>query len=298
MVNDHLPTFWGTLLATVISLMTMSPFLWGLSMKRVKRDLLDQLKREDRGNQMPLIIMIIFRIILGVGFVAYFLSGIYSQRLGIIIVVSVFILLFIIFSKKVQRQVSRMEDMFMNNLNERELRRTGKKNSLIRNMHLAHMEVSGDCKFVGKRLRDANIRKEYGVNVVSIKRGNKRMNIPDGESRIFPGDVVSVIGTDDQIQKFLTVVEPPVPEDEPEAESVKVSFESFAIASDSYLIGKTVSESGIRDKESCLLVGIERKDGTFIQPTGQTVFEAGDLLWIVGEDAKIDKIMNGPDLAD
>lgn len=54
---------------------------------------------------------------------------------------------------------------------------------------------------------DSDLRKEYGINVVSIQRGTRRINIPKGETRIFPGDTIGVIGTDDQIQSLLTVVE-------------------------------------------------------------------------------------------
>lgn len=73
-------------------------------------------------------------------------------------------------------------------------------------MHLAYMDVNADCPFAGRRLMDSDLRKEYGINVVSIQRGTRRI-IPKGETRIFPGDTIGVIGTDDQIQSLLTVVE-------------------------------------------------------------------------------------------
>ena len=162
--------------------------------------------------------------------------------------VVLFVIVMLLMSKRLQRQIVSLEGKFMDNLNERELRRTGRKNNLVRNMHLAHMEVNGECAFIGKRLEDANIRKEYGVNIVSIKRGLKRINIPKGDSRLFPGDVVSVIGTDEQIQKFLDAVEPEeISVDETENEE-HFELERIVIPKDSPLIGKNDRPIGNQGK--------------------------------------------------
>lgn len=250
-------------------------------MKRINSRKLLTLEENKRANQVPLFFMVIFRFFIGLGFVVYFLSVAYSQRTGVLLGVVLFMILMLLMSKKLQRQIVSLEGKFLDNLNERELRRTGKKNNLVHNMHLAHMEVNGECAFIGKRLEDANIRQEYGVNIVSIKRGLKRINIPKGDSRIFPGDVVSVIGTDEQIQKFLNAVEPEetVTADQNQAEE-RFEFDRIIIPKGSFLIGKTIAQSGIRDKESCLIVGVERVDGTFLPPTGNIVLREEDMLWL------------------
>ena len=36
----------------------------------------------------------------------------------------------------------------------------------------------------------------------SIMRGSQRLNIPNGDTIIFPGDKLQVIGNDEQLQKF------------------------------------------------------------------------------------------------
>ena len=157
-------------------------------------------------------------------------------------------------------------------------------------MHLAYMDVNADCPFAGRRLMDSDLRKEYGINVVSIQRGTRRINIPKGEARIFPGDTIGVIGTDDQIQSLLTVVEGSESPEE-ETDNREVTFTHVVVPGNSPLIGQTSSSLSIRNKNNCLIVGIERADGTFHQPDGQTCFEAHDVIWLVGEPDNIKQLI-------
>ncbi len=292
MIEDVVPDSWGTTLGVVITLAVMSPFLWGLAMKRINSRKLMSIKENKSANFVPLFLMVILRFLIGLAFVVYFLSKVYSQRTGVLWGVVLFVLITLFLSKRLQRQILSLESRFMDNLNERELRRTGKKNNLVHNMHLAHMEVYGSCEFIGKRLADANIHRNYGVNIVSIKRGNKRINIPKGDSRIFPGDLISVIGTDEQIQRFLEAVEPEDTGTDAEEPEIHFEFERIAIPNDSSLIGKTLAQSGIREKDSCLVVGIEHADGSFYEPTADFLFKKGDMIWIVGEKEKIGAILS------
>ena len=122
-------------------------------------------------NRVPLTLMIVFRILLALFFVIYYLSIVHSQRTGVLLGLGIFIVVLILLSKRIQKQFMRIENIFMDNLNERELRKTGRNTSLVSDMHLAYMDVNADCPFAGRRLMDSDLRKEYGINVVSIQRG-------------------------------------------------------------------------------------------------------------------------------
>ncbi|MFU7517965.1 cation:proton antiporter regulatory subunit, partial [Clostridium sp. HCS.1] len=93
------------------------------------------------------------------------------------------------------------------NLNERDLRRSGKNNRVVSDLHMAYMTVGTGCDFAGERLMDSNLRHAFGVNIVSIQRGHAVIPIPGGKERLFPGDVIGVIGTDEQIERLLPKVE-------------------------------------------------------------------------------------------
>ena len=280
---------WGRMIAAIVTFVVMSPFLWALMVKEVSMSLIRKLG-EGSVNRVPLTLMIVFRILLALFFVIYYLSIVHSQRTGVLLGLGIFIVVLILLSKRIQKQFMRIENIFMDNLNERELRKTGRNTSLVSDMHLAYMDVNADCPFAGRRLMDSDLRKEYGINVVSIQRGTRRINIPKGETRIFPGDTIGVIGTDDQIQSLLTVVEGSESPEE-ETDNREVTFTHVVVPGNSPLIGQTSSSLSIRNKNNCLVVGIERADGTFHQPDGQTCFEAHDVIWLVGEPDNIKQLI-------
>src|SRR5699024_2822770 len=83
--------------------------------------------------------------------------------------------------------------------------------SLISSNILDNLELSEDYsmvevwagrKMLGKTLVELNIRAKFGCNVVAIKR-EKEMNVsPMADYKIQDGDVLIVIGADDDISRF------------------------------------------------------------------------------------------------
>ena len=51
--------------------------------------------------------------------------------------------------------------------------------------------------------------------------------------------------------------------------------------------------SGIRERTNGLVIGIERNNTQMLNPDSTTIFEWGDVVWIVGEKSKIDQLMEG-----
>ncbi|MGE0528319.1 MAG: cation:proton antiporter regulatory subunit, partial [Bdellovibrionales bacterium] len=59
------------------------------------------------------------------------------------------------------------------------------------------------------------------------------------------------------------------------------------IESSSPVCGRTLRESGIRDRVEGLIVGIERQGYKQLNPPADLCLEPGDRLWIVGDPEKI-----------
>ena len=234
--------------------------------------------------------MTVFRLLLALGFIIYTISAIHSMRVGWIVGLVIFIALLGTFSGRLRKRLQHMEMRFFDNLNERELRRSGKNNNLVSDMHLAFMTVGYGCPFVGDRLMDSNLRKRYGVNVASIQRGGHTLLVPNGTMRIFPGDTLGIIGTDDQIESVLPVMER-ADDSEPDSPAMAdIKLTNVQLSPASPLIGKTSATGQLRDKYKVLLVAIQRLDGTYMHPDGTTQFEAEDVLWIVGPADSAEKI--------
>ncbi len=281
---------WGRFITSAITLLLMAPFLLALAMPASRRIERDRLVAANAHFDVPLIVMTIFRLLLALGFVIYAVSAIHSMRVGWIAGLVIFIALIGTLSGKLKKRLQHMESRFFDNLNERELRRSGKNNNLVSDMHLAFIPVGYGCPFVGDRLMDSNLRQRYGVNVASIQRGGHTLLVPNGGMRIFPGDVLGVIGTDEQIEQVLPVFERPDDDDADSPAMADIKLTNIQLSSNSSLIGKTSATSRLRDKYKVLLVAIQRPDGTYMHPDGTTRFEADDVLWLVGEQRSIEEL--------
>ncbi len=70
-------------------------------------------------------------------------------------------------------------------------------------LHFDELEVSADSSLVGKELNDIELRSNHGFLIVGMRRadGTTMLN-PPGETRLFAGDVVIVLGHDDDIPQL------------------------------------------------------------------------------------------------
>ncbi len=275
---------WGRTVCAVVALAAMSPFLLALSLPASKTSERSRLRSAGSRYNVPLIVMQVFRLLIALGFIVNLLSSIYTRTVGWTVGLAVFLAIVFLFSKRVKRQAKNIEAKFLNNLNERELRRSGRNNNLVSNIHLAYMEVGYSCPFVGQRLADSDLRKHYGVNVMLIQRGPDVIAVPGGDTRLFPGDILGVVGTDEQIQPLLEIVE-----EQGEAsgsETPDIGMNHVAIDEDSPLAGLTVASSSFRDVYKSLLIAVQRGDA-FLQPEADTEFAVGDTLWVIGDSASL-----------
>jgi CPA2 family monovalent cation:H+ antiporter-2 len=214
--------------------------------------------------------MSIVSAVLSTIFVMSILHGVYTSAVSVmaaIVIVGLGLVLISTVPTPLRQRVNNIEKRFISNINERENRRTGHENNLVSDLHLAYMTVGHECPFVGDRLRNLDSRTRYGVNLVNIQRGNRLHPVPSGDMRIFPGDILGVIGTEEQIQRMLPLVEAQNKQGE-SPNNHEVKFIHFAIGEHSPIIGVPLEQTRLRlrqaDEELDKLVGtrtraIERK---------------------------------------
>lgn len=63
-------------------------------------------------------------------------------------------------------------------------------------------EIIANEKLIGSTLIDTDIRARYGINIVAIKRGKDIVISPQGNEEIEIGDILIVIGSDNDIYNF------------------------------------------------------------------------------------------------
>ena len=281
----HLLPHWGKLISLAATLVVMAPFLIALvSPVRMHK------KRSKQLNyNIPCIVLTVFRTILALGFTVHAVSLVYPAKVSIAAAMVVILAIGLIFYKRISHYMRGMETKFIDNLNERDLRRSGKNNQVVSDLHLAYMTVGNDCRYAGERMMDSNLRRRYGVNIVSIQRGGKTIPIPNGRERLFPGDVVGVIGTDEQIARILPVIEKNDSADSAAGPQAEMQLRPVLLSFNSPLIDKTPSSSSLRDNYDVLVVAVNR-NGQFIDSNPNLVFAPGDIVWVAGAQQNINRL--------
>lgn len=282
---------WAKLVGAAVTLAAMSPFLIALCFGSTKPDELKKLHEGQNVSEVPFVAMGIMRYLVALLFIVYVLTVAYGSTAGWIGGMICFAIVLLIASSNVKASSRRMERKFLDNLNIREDTRFGRNNNLVSDLHQAYIEVGQSAGFVGDRLRDSGLREDYGVSVSSIQRGDRYMPLPSYDARIFPGDVLGVIGTDEQIKHLNDDLE----RDEKAQKAMKiiqhhVTLKSLRLTPNSPLINKPLSETHMLRDFYSMLVKIERGNNEFMQPEHDTVLQAGDTIWVVGDPAQFERM--------
>lgn len=200
----------------------------------------------------------------------------------------------IIFSSRLQSFYSKIESRFLANLNAREISEAAKRADELMpwDSHLAYYTVKPESDAVGKTLIELSLREHFGVNVALIERGKIKLKIPGKDERLYPGDRIAVIGTDDQLKNFEEFIEA-TSYKETDANGQSVSLHPITINAHSPLLGKSIKASGIRENAFSLVVGVERNNERILNPDSSFTFEKDDIVWIVGDKKTVQSVIKG-----
>lgn len=294
-IINHISGIWGRIAAAFVMLLCMAPFLRAIVLKRNNSEEFKKLWTENNFNKGALVSLILLRITIAIGLIVIALTPLFPHATLILVLVGVFIVAIFAFTRAFRSPTANMEKRFISNLNEKENARISGSpinaelaNKLrLKDLHIEEFELPQASTTVGKTLGEVNFKQATGVSIVSIIRGGKRINIPDGNFRLFPLDKIIVVGTDEEIQQFsLKIANANASENSEEIEH-QIELSPLTITENSKFIGKSVADLQIREKTDCMVIGIDRNDISTTDITPYTTFEEGDIVWIAGEKEKL-----------
>ena len=276
----------------VLTIICIAPFLRAMVMKKNRSEEWKALWAESNINHLPLLFTVLVRAVIAVNFIFYICNYLSRFSSAVMITIGIIVVILIVVSRSIKQRSIRLERLFILNLRSRDIAAQvhGKKRPLYegklldRDVHIAVFDIPMDTMWMGSSLKQLNLGKKYGIHITSILRANHRLNIPDGDYVIFPGDKLEVIGSDEQLAKFREAVAKEVFGEDINLEDREMKLRQMIIGSDSPFIGKTLIESGIRDLYSCMVVGLEEGKENLSHVSPQRKFQEGDILWIVGEE--------------
>ncbi len=283
----------------ILTVIIIAPFLRAMVMKKNHSKEFRQLWVESNRNRLPLLFTILVRFVIAIAFVFYICNYLTRFQTAIMVSIGAITVLLMIFSRWTKHRSIRLERLFILNLRSRDIdaQVRGHKRPLYeghlldRDIHISDFVVPEDSTWAGRTLLDLQLRNRFGVHLSSILRGSQRLNIPTGETILFPGDRLQVIGNDDQLNKFADAIKDELIPEDNEIEKREMKLRQFIISGNSEFVGKTLEESGIRDRYDCMVVGVEegQENLTMIDPARR--FEKGDIIWIVGEEEKVNALL-------
>lgn len=299
------PTMAG-LLGLLISLGALAPFLWALMAKRPNNMAYREMWLEKRYSRGPLLLLEVTRVLAGVLIVCFLVFKLFSTATALLIAVPVIVLVIYIFAQRIQNFYQRLEVRFLGNLNDRE---TAEYNTLDANVmrktaalqsslapwdaHIVPLQVPQQAHYVGRTLKELEWREKFGINVVYIRRGDDLISTPQRNHFLLPFDQVGILATDEQLQAFKPVFDSSESPSEPRVSVNDIVLRKVVVDENNRLKGSDIRSSRVRERTNGLVIGIERNNERIFNPDSTTVFEWGDVIWIVGEKRKIDKLVAG-----
>lgn len=284
----------------VITLGISAPFLWALMAKKPNGTAYKELWLVNKYNRGPLLMIEIARNVVGLLLIGFWVNMFFPARIALLIAVPVIIIVLLLFSKGIQNFYQRIEGRFLSNLNARERlekekmefqKRFDPKSDLSPwDAHMIDLEVNPHSEYIGKTLAEIAWREQYGINLAYIKRGDKLIYAPGRNNRLLPFDHVGVIATDDQMQLFKPVFDATENVEKTDQHLDDITLQKIVVDEHNQLKDLSIRSSHIRERTNGLVVGIERNKERILNPDSTEIFHWGDIVWIVGERKKIQKL--------
>ena len=295
-ILDAIPNTWGAILSAIVTILLMAPFLNAMVVRKRKSPEYVRLWNDSRFNRGALVSIAVLRGLLAGGLIVVALSYLFPQATAILVIVALILVAFFIFSKAFNLQSQNLEKRFINNLNEKE--EFDNQNAHIDeklvsdllgcNLHVEEFDIPQESTTVGKTLKEVNFKQVTGVNIVTIIRGGKKINIPDGKERLFPFDKIVVVGSDEQLEKFSEIIEKGASY-EGNIAQYHIEMGQYIVDAESPFAREKLENLNTKEKTGCMIIGIDRSGLSITDITPQIVFEEGDVIWIAGEKNNLRK---------
>lgn len=212
-----------------------------------------QLWNDSKFNRGPLVSLILIKCLLCIGILMTVVASLFDTASGMGFAVSLALLTGIVFSKRLRRRSFEMEERLRENFggdDTADAERPLNEGQLpFEQLHMAEFGVAAESIVAGRTLREIDFRRRYGVTVVAIRRGERRLQLPDGHTMLFPYDRLTVVGTDEEFRIFHRVLDEQRSErkrrrEEKTATALRIG--SYTLPARSALDGTTLGEAEVR----------------------------------------------------
>lgn len=289
-------THWpGNAICGVITLFLVSPNVRPIVLRKNNSEEVKFISKSNKSQKLLISILLFFKFIIGCSIVYYILNFLSPYWWVWHCIASVLIVIFFMINSKIKSISCRMEKTFSQNLRSREEQNETSYGRRLRgkDLHICSLTLPMNSLWGGKTLSTLNFGKNENIIIAAIVRGSTRINVPNGNTQLYPGDTLEVVSDDEGIIAFGDRMKSEVLGSNDLQLATQLNLECFSIGEYSPLCNKKLSECNIRQQHHCTVIGFEDKDGNIQMAKSDRCIQSGDLLWIVGEEADLSILKMG-----
>ncbi|SCM78561.1 putative Na+/H+ anitporter [uncultured Sporomusa sp.] len=303
----HMPPKLADILATLVTLILMAPFLKQCLFR--KNEYFIPLWFKSATNHLPLIMLLLLRKGTLLFLVMLPISIMLELSTPYIVAIAVGLVFLIARSDWLINPYLKIEARFLANFNERKLEaRKGKDighSWLDERIFVSKFRCSDQVAVLDQTLANLPGTEHSKLKVIKIIRGGKHINIPEGSEHIRANDIVFVAGSDRMLDSFaiLTQVELDKKADgmyatlrefiknqEAYAEDDQLFCYAVTVEKESDLSGVAIKDSKIKSEWGGFLLGLERNLYPILAPDINMRIQENDLVWILGTQEMAGKL--------
>ncbi len=280
-----IPQIWSRLLGMTGTLLLMSPFLWAVTVKNVSKEKIKAMFESYRFSQAVVIPLLVLRYFVALFFVGIVVGSYVNLAVGFLMVIAFMVLLVVLFSRRANGFYAQIEERFLDNLNSHQAQNSFRIPSGMENeFYMERLCMSPYSPMAGKSLQANNLRERYGANVVTIERGDRIIDLPGKEEILMPSDIVTVIGTEEQVSAIRAAIEREADVLIHDHSDHELHMYRYHVEAGGPLCGLPVGTSILATQHRVLVVAIERAGEKIVNPSRHTAFQHDDLLWLVSPE--------------
>ena len=149
---------------------------------------------------------------------------------------------------------------------------------------------------VGKSLADSGIGHKWGVTIAAIRREKEDFVLPQPGQKIYPQDVLLLVGRKDRVEKLQDLGLDIHPGNgDSHLSPFGVTFVEIILAPHSRVEGQTLKDVGFRQRFGLTVVALKRLNRSYRTDVGDIQLSLGDSLLVVGTPQQIHAIKQSAD---
>lgn len=155
---------------------------------------------------------------------------------------------------------------------------------------LAELEIAENSPFLGRSIADINMRRQYGLNVLAIRRGQRAFRTNLQFMTLQVGDMLLLQATNEAFTAarqnpdfeadFIVLTADPESTD---TYQLQERLLLIRLPEGSSLAGQSLAESDVADLFGLVALGIARNGERLLAPAPDTILNEGDVLLMIGK---------------